>query len=76
MVTLLVCNDDTSISQNMEFDRQIIELSEAIEECRDSAEYYRIQREAIIHGQGNLEHLAREKFHMQRPTEDVFIIKK
>lgn len=73
-MTLLVCNEDTSVSLNMEYDRQINSLHDAISACRDSAEYYRLQREAVIHGQANLEHLARERFHMQRPTEDVFII--
>lgn len=75
MVMLLFFNDDTSVSLNMEYERQINELNEQIAECRDSAAYYRRQRESIIHGTGSLEHLAREKFHMQRPSEDVFILK-
>ncbi|MBD5264197.1 MAG: hypothetical protein HDS48_01525 [Bacteroides sp.] len=75
MVVVLLANDDTSLSQNMEYQRQINELTEAIAECRDSAAYYRHQRESIIRGTGSLEHLAREKFHMQRPSEDVFILK-
>ena len=75
MVLLLVCNDDTSVSLNMEYERQINALKEEIAQCRDSAAYYRQQRESIIHGSGNLEHLAREKFHMQRPSEDVYILK-
>lgn len=75
MVVLLLVNDDTSLSQNMEYQRQINELTDAIAECRDSAAYYRNQRESIIRGTGSLEHLAREKFHMQRPSEDVFILK-
>lgn len=75
MVMLLLFNDDTSISLNMEYERQINELKEEIAECRDSAAYYRRQRESIIHGSANLEHMAREKFHMQRPSEDVFILK-
>lgn len=75
MVVLLLFNDDTSISLNMEYQRQINELSDEIAECRDSAAYYRRQREAIIHGRSDLEHMAREKFHMQRPSEDVFILK-
>lgn len=75
MVVVLFFNDDTSISMNMEYQRQINELSEAITECRDSAAFYRRQRESIVRGTGSLEHLAREKFHMQRPSEDVFILK-
>ncbi len=75
MVLLLFFNDDTSIELNMEYERQINELEQQIAECRDSAAYYRQQREGIIRGTGSLEHLAREKFHMQRPHEDVFILK-
>lgn len=75
MVVLLMFNDDTSISLNIEYQRQINELSDQIAECRDSAAFYRRQRESIVHGTSNLEHMAREKFHMQRPSEDVFILK-
>lgn len=75
VVMVLLLNDDASISLNMEYEREINRLTEEIAECRDSAAYYRTQREAIIHGEDNLEHIAREKFHMQRPTEDVFILK-
>lgn len=74
-VSVLLFNDDTSVSLNMEYDRQINDLKAEIAECRDSAAYYRRQRESIIHGQSDLEHMAREKFHMHRPTEDVFILK-
>lgn len=75
MVMVLLFNDDTSISLSMEYDRQINELTEEIAECRDSAAYYRRQREAVVHGTDDLERLAREKFHMQKPTEDVFLLK-
>ncbi|MBD5309541.1 MAG: hypothetical protein K2M63_01560 [Muribaculaceae bacterium] len=75
VVTILFFNEDTSISLNMQYDREINELTEAIAECRDSAAYYRNQRELLLHQKADLEHIAREKFHMQRPTEDVFILK-
>lgn len=75
IVLLLFFNDDTSISLNMEYDRQINDLKREISECRDSAAYYRRQRESIIHGTGDLERMAREKFHMHRQTEDVFLLK-
>lgn len=75
VVMVLLLNDDASISLNMKYEREINRLTKEIDECRDSAAYYRSQREAIIHGGDNLERLAREKFHMQRPTEDVFILK-
>ena len=75
VVLVLFFNEDTSIALNMEYDKEINELTQEIEQCRDSAAYYRSQREALIHGEDNLEHLVREKFHMQRPSEDVYILK-
>lgn len=75
VVVLLFLNDETSLALNMEYDREINRLTLEIAECKDSAAFYRAQREAIIHDSEDLEHLARERFHMQRPTEDVYILK-
>lgn len=75
VVLLLFFNDETSLALNMEYEREINRLTTEIKECRDSAAYYRQQRESLVHDNDNLEHLARERFHMQRPTEDVFILK-
>ncbi|MDE6443706.1 MAG: hypothetical protein K2K64_04710, partial [Muribaculaceae bacterium] len=72
---MFIIVEDTSISLNMQYEREINDLTEAIAECRDSAAFYRRQREMLIHHSADLEHIAREKFHMQRPSEDVFIIK-
>lgn len=75
VVLILFFNEDTSFSLNMEYDRKINELTDQITSCKDSANYFRIQREAILHENSDLEKIAREKFHMQRPTEDVFILR-
>lgn len=72
---LLFFNEDTSVSLNMEYDREIYRLTEAIDMERDSAAFYRRQREDLLHDNADLEHIARERFHMQKPTEDVFILK-
>ena len=72
---LLFFNDETSLALNMEYEREINRLSLEIKENKDSAAFYRSQREALLHDSQDLEHMARERFHMQRPTEDVFIIK-
>ena len=74
LVLLLFFNDDASMKLNMELQKQINERKEAIRECNDSGEYYRQRREALLTGTEELEHIAREEYHMQRPTEDVFII--
>ena len=75
VVLLLFFNDETSLALNMKYEKEINKLSLEIKECRDSAAYYRQQREAILHESEDLEHMARERFHMQRPTEDVYILK-
>lgn len=75
VVLVLFFNDETSMALNMKYEKEINRLSMEIKECRDSAAYYRKEREAILHDSEDLEHLARERFHMQRPTEDVYILK-
>lgn len=75
MVVMLFFNDETSFSQSMEYDRTIATLKADIASCHDSAAYYRRQREAIVHGTEDVERLAREKFHMQKPSEDVYILR-
>ncbi|MCM1290843.1 MAG: hypothetical protein NC201_02025 [Prevotella sp.] len=74
IVIVLFLNEDASISLNMKYQRQINDLTEQIKLSRDSAEFYRTKREAIIEGREDLERIAREQYNMQRPTEDVFII--
>ena len=75
VVMLLFFNDETSLALNMEYAREINRLTMEIKECKDSASYYRKQRESLLHHSADLEHLARERFHMQRPDEDVYILK-
>lgn len=75
VVLLLFFNEETSVKLNMEYQNRINELQKEIKLNQDSAAYYRARREAIEHGTADLEHVAREQFHMQRPTEDVYLIK-
>lgn len=75
VVLLLFFNDETSLALNMEYEREINRLTLEIQECQDSALFYKTQREAILNQSEDLEHMARERFHMQRPTEDVYILK-
>lgn len=75
VVVVLFLNDETSLALNMKYEKEINRLTLEIEQCRDSAAFYRQQREAILYDLEDLEHIARERFHMQRPNEDVFILK-
>jgi len=74
IILLLFFNEDASISRNLEYQKKITELKEEIRLCNDSAEYYRKKREDIEQQDAALEHVAREQYHMQKPTEDVYII--
>lgn len=75
VIVLLFMNDDASVSRNMEYDRRISEMRVQIKANNDSAEYYKARYEALLHQDADLEHTAREQFHMQRPTEDVYLVK-
>ncbi len=74
MVLLLFFNEDTSIKLSMKYEQQINDLNRAIKQNLDSAAYYRQRREALEYGTADLEHIAREQYHMQRPEEDVFLL--
>ena len=73
-VGLLLLNDDASLTQSMEFEQEIVRLKREIKENKDSAAYYRSRRLAIERGDEALEYIAREQYHMKRPTEDVFLL--
>lgn len=74
MVMLLYFNEETSVKLNMEYQNKINELQRQIKLNNDSAEYYRQRRHAIESGKADLEEVAREQFHMQLPSEDVYLI--
>lgn len=72
---MLSLNEETSVSRNYEYMREINRLKHEIAENNDSAAYYRNKRQAFYTDNANLEHIAREQYHMQRPGEEVYIIK-
>lgn len=73
-VGILLLNDDASFSQSMQYEQEIVRLKKEIKECRDSAEFYRSRRLAIQNGGDALEYIAREQYHMNRQSEDVFLL--
>lgn len=75
VIALLFFNEDASWQHNMEYQEQIKSLNEQIKVCNDSAAYYRASYEKLLTGTEELEQLAREEYHMQKPTEDIYIIK-
>ncbi|MBD5172854.1 MAG: septum formation initiator family protein [Bacteroides sp.] len=75
VIALLFFNDDAYWRHNMEYQEEIKALNIKIKECRDSAEYFRLSKERLLTGTEELEQLAREEYRMQKPTEDVYILK-
>ena len=75
VVLLLFFNEDTSMKLNMKYQTEIKELKRRIRECEDSAQWYKNRREALYISAEDLEHVVREQYHMQRSSEDVYLIK-
>ncbi len=75
IIVVLVFNEETSVKLNMEYQNRINDLQRQIKLNEDSTEYYHQRRVAIENGEEDLEQVAREQFHMQRPSEDVYLIK-
>ncbi len=74
VIALLFFNEDVSWKNNMEYQEQIKELQTEIKACNDSAQWFRQRREALLTGNEELEQIAREEYHMQKPTEDVYLL--
>lgn len=74
IVLMLFLNEETSVKTNVEYEKRINMLKSEIKLNRDSAAYYREHRLAIEKGESDLEHIARETYHMQRPTEDIYLL--
>ena len=75
IVLLLFFNDDTSLALNLKYHTDINRLQNEIKLNRDSAALYREKRLSVLAGRDELERLARERFNMQKNTEDVYVIK-
>lgn len=74
VIALLFFNEDTSWKHNMAYQEQIKQLQEEIKVCNDSAEWFHQRRERLLHGSEELEQIAREEYHMQKPTEDIYLL--
>ena len=59
----------------MKYQAQIKSLQEEIKACNDSAQWFRERREQLLTGNEELEQIAREEYHMQKPTEDVYLLR-
>ena len=74
VIALLFFNEDTSWKNNMKYQAQIKSLQEEIKACNDSDRWFRERREQLLTGNEELEQIAREEYHMQKPTEDIYLL--
>ena len=75
VVSLLVFNEETSNEKAKMLNDRIVELRAQIKEAEDSAEYYTEARQQLLTNSEELEHVAREQYGFQLPTEDVYLVK-
>ncbi len=59
---------------SFELNQRINELELEISENEDTLQYYRQLNRALNTDAETMEKIVRENYHMQRPTEDVYII--
>jgi len=65
--------NDNSILQSFEYNRQIQALKDEIRANEDTLRYYRDLNERLNTDPETMERIVREQYHMQRPSEDVYV---
>ncbi len=65
--------NDNSILQSFEYNRQIQELKDEIRSNEDTLRYYQELNDRLDTDPETMERIVREQYHMQRPSEDVYV---
>ena len=73
-VLFILFIDEYSFLNKIIYDREIERLKKEIKAENDSIQYYRTQILEMKTDPESLEKMAREKYRMQRPDEDVYTI--
>ena len=66
--------NDNSVMHSFELNQRINELELEISENEDTLQHYRRLNLALITYAVTIERIVRENYHMQRPSEDVYIV--
>lgn len=66
---------DTSVQTTYHYEQMAENLRQEIEQESDSLEYYRQLNQKLTSDPVTVEKEAREQYRMQRPHEDIYIIK-
>ncbi|MDE6306423.1 MAG: septum formation initiator family protein [Muribaculaceae bacterium] len=65
--------NDNSILQSFEYNRQIQSLKDEIRSNEDTLRYYQELNDRLDTDPETMERIVREQYHMQRPSEDVYV---
>lgn len=66
---------ENSIQATYHYEKEVAALQEAVAAEKDSLAYYQLLNTQLTSDPYALEQVARERYHMQRPHEDIFIIR-
>lgn len=66
--------NENSVMKSIEYTQQINELKRQIDNNRDSFELYRSLNHSLETDPETMERIVRERYHMQRENEDVYIV--
>ena len=68
--------NENNVMRYYEYDSEIERLRTEIKQNEDTMAYYKDLNNRLSTDRATLERIVREQYHMQRPNEDVYIIKK
>lgn len=66
-------NDENTILDRMRYERRIEELKAEIADNRDSLNHYKNLNNSLETDRDNIERVVRERYHMQRDNEDIYL---
>ena len=72
---IYVCflKEDDSVVTRMEYQNQINDLNAEIDANLDSLELYNRLNASLETDRDNIERVVRERYHMKRPNEDIYV---
>lgn len=65
--------NENSVARSVEYAARIRDLQRQVASCEDTLKLYESLNHALDSDPEELERIVREHYHMQRPSEDVYI---
>lgn len=75
VIAFVLFFNDNSLVVTYEHEQEINRLRAEIKENRDTLLYYEAMSRALDTDLETMERIVRERYHMQRASEDIFIVK-